>query len=83
MAKGRRKKAHNIGHANNFANRTRRLKTEVHKAEKKMEKLLRLFKEERPRNCGDTVRKIQGIAPGSKRHKSLQAHISFLKGKMK
>ena len=83
MARGRKKKQHKIGHANYLDNKNRRLKTEVNKAIKKMEKLLRLFEEGRPRNSSDIVRKIQGIKSGSKRHERLQAHISFLKGKLK
>lgn len=82
MAKGRRKKAHNIGHANASSNRERRIKTEIRRCTKKMEKLLRLFAEGKPRNCGDKVRKIQGMKPGSKRHKALQSHISTLQGKV-
>ena len=83
MARGRKKKQRNIGHANFAFNRERRIKTEINRSTKKMEKLLRLYAEERPRNSGDTVRKIQGIKPGSKRHKALQAHISTLKGKLR
>lgn len=83
MARGRKKRQHNIGHANHASNRERRIKTEINKATKKMEKLLRLYEEGRPRNSSDTVRKIQGIKPGSQRHKNLQAHISTLKGKLR
>lgn len=79
---GRKKKKHCIGHANFSTNRIRRIKVEIHKAEKKMEKLLRLFNDGKLRNSSDTVRKIQGIKSGCQRHKNLQAHISMLKGKL-
>ncbi|MGW8177506.1 MAG: hypothetical protein ACWGQW_01750 [bacterium] len=82
MARGRKKKSHNIGHANFSSNRERRIKTEINKAEKKMAKLLRLFEEGRPRNCCDKVRKIQGMKPNSQRHRRLQAHISRLVDKL-
>lgn len=82
MARGRKKKTRNIGHANFADNRERRIQTEIRRCTKKMEKLLRLFSEGRPRNSGDTVRKIQGIKPGSQRHKNLQAHISRLESKL-
>jgi hypothetical protein len=71
-----------IGHANFASNRIRRIKAEAKRCEKKMNKLLRLYEEERPRNCGDKVRKTQGMAPDSQRHKKLKAYIASLRGKV-
>jgi hypothetical protein len=82
MGKGRKKKQHSIGHANFATNRVRRIKMEIRKTERKMEKLLRLFREGKQRSSGDAVRKIQGIKEGSQRHKNLQSHISVLRGKL-
>lgn len=41
MAKGKRKKANNIGHKNYHFNKERRVKSEAHRCEKKLVKLLR------------------------------------------
>lgn len=83
MAKGKTSKQHNVGHANHASNRIMKIKREIKKAEKKMEKLLQLFKKNKQRDCGDTIRKVQGIKEGSKRHINLQEHISTLKGLLK
>jgi len=80
MAKGRKSGKGTIGHANFSGNKNRRIKKEIHKHTKKMEKLLRLFVEGKERHCKDTKRKIQGIVKDSKRHKAIQSHIEMLKG---
>ena len=71
-----------IGHVNLVTNKERRIKAEIKQCEKKMEKLLKLYKDGRQRHCGDKVRKIQGMASGSKRHKALQSYIAKLKDKV-
>ena len=69
---------------NEASNRIRRIKSEINKCEKKLNKLLARFSEGKKRwklkgKKKEPIDKLQGIAPGSKRHERLEAHISFLK----
>jgi hypothetical protein len=77
-----KRKKLNIGHRNHNNNRIRNIGTEANRAEKKMEKLLKLFKDGRLRSSGDKIRKIQGMEKGSKRHQSLQGYVKSLRDKI-
>ena len=86
MAKGKGK-SNKLKIRNIESNRVRRIKLEIRKCEKKMEKLLRLYTEGKKRwklQGGEKVEtnKLQGIMPDGKRHKALLAHIEELKGKV-
>ena len=65
-------------------NRVRRIKAEIHRCEKKLKKLLAMFSEGKKRwklkgKNKELIDKPQGIAPGSKRHERLEAHIKNLR----
>lgn len=66
-------------------NRVRKIKAEIHKCEKKLKKLLARFEDGKKRwkwkgrKVKEPINKLQGIAPNSKRHEKLNAHISSLK----
>lgn len=84
------KKAKKIKAFNAPANKQRRIKKEIKKYQKKLDKLLRLHKEGRQRwttnrkgdKIGLKVPKTQGIISGSKRHEGLLAHINNLKSQV-
>jgi hypothetical protein len=66
-----KKKTKKLKIRNIEGNRIRRIKTEVKKSEKKMNKLLKRHKEDK-----------KGLVPNSERHKKLKAYIGFLKNKL-
>jgi hypothetical protein len=67
------------------SNRIMRIKREIRNCEKKLKKLLARFEEGKSRwkwkgRKKELVEKRQGIAPNSKRHERLEAHIKSLRG---
>jgi len=87
MAKGK-KKSGKVKSRNTETNKLRRVQAEIKNCEKKVEKLLRLHADGKKRwtldKKGNKVEldKLQGMAPNSKRHQALLAHIEFLKNKV-
>jgi hypothetical protein len=86
--KGKTKKTKNY---NAIENKTRKIKAEVKKYEKKLQKLLNLHEEgklrwklDRKGQRTDLIpTKTQGIIKSSKRHNGLVAHIERLKAQVK
>ena len=87
MAKEKKKK---LKHCDTASNKRDRIKREIKKAQKKLEKLLKLHTEGKKRWTRDRKgnkidrkdNKTQGIISGSKRHKGLLEHITQLKSQV-
>jgi hypothetical protein len=87
MPKGKTKKVKN---RNTAGNRQRRIKGEIRKCQRKLDKLLKLHEEGKQRWTYDRkgnrvdlkIARTQGIISGSKRHTNLSAHIERLKSQV-
>ena len=87
MAKGKTKRVKNRDTA---GNKQRRIKTEIKKCQKKLDKLLKLHEDGKKRWTLDRkgnkidrkINRTQGIISGSKRHKNLLEHIVRLKSQV-